>query len=108
MRFSVPSLTSCGAAAIAVLLLAGCGSDTGDAVGAAKSNNILKGSVSDDMIAYDSLKSEPPPAKVEPKDGEGATAAGSAPTNDPASPRQAAEPAPVPTPETAEPAPPAD
>jgi hypothetical protein len=56
----------------AALALTGCGSQDSETKGKVQSNQVLKGSISDDMIAYDTLTSEPPPAKIAPsEDGAG-------------------------------------
>jgi hypothetical protein len=96
------------AAPLAALALAGCGSGADDSEGAAKSNQVLEGTISDDMIAYDTLTSEPPPAKIEVDENEAGTGpqsiqpqvGGASPAPAPASPTPVAttEPA-APTPE---------
>lgn len=60
---------------LGVLALAACGSDADNTSGPTEGNKVLKGTASDEMIAYESLKSEPPLAKIEVKDG--AVSAGS-------------------------------
>jgi len=61
------------------LLLGACGSGGSEAEGASARSEVLKGSVSDEMIAYDALQSEPPPAKVDPEDLQGGSSGAASP-----------------------------
>jgi hypothetical protein len=61
------------------LMVAACGSGGGEAEGASAKSEVLKGSVSDEMIAYDALQSEPPPAKVDPEDLQGGSSSAASP-----------------------------
>ena len=56
------------AGAAAVLALAGCKDKQAAQVGAEPASEVLQGSVSDAMIAYDRLRSQPPLATDEPSD----------------------------------------
>lgn len=76
MNSPMRSLEGCGLALAASLALAACGSGADEADGPAQSNQVLEGSINDDMIAFDTLESEPPPAKIEAKDGESASGSG--------------------------------
>lgn len=76
MRFDVRHAIVGTAAVLAAMALVGCGSGESESKGPAQGNQILEGSISDEMIAYDTLRSEPPLAK--PAEGEGGAAAGSA------------------------------
>ncbi len=64
-----------------LVLLAGCGGDAPADDGRAASGEVLEGSISDDMLPLDRLRSEPPPedprafAETRRADGEGAAAA---------------------------------
>jgi len=59
----IVKLRSCALLALACALAA-CGGDKSGTNTPAGSNEVLKGSISDDMIAYDTLRSQPPPAKI--------------------------------------------
>ena len=63
----IPKLRLCAFLLLAVTL-ASCGdSSKDDAKQASAANSeVLKGTISDDMIAYDTLRSQPPPAKIVP------------------------------------------
>ena len=80
MNSPTRSAMTCAAAALGVLALAGCGDSADKGKKAAFENSeVLQGSISDDMIPYDTLRSEPPPAKIAvDDDGEGRTASGTA------------------------------
>jgi len=92
-------------AVLAAFALAGCGSSETGTKGPAQGNQVLEGSISDEMIAYDTLRSEPPPAQNIAAEGASETlsaGAGSAAPNpapadaDPgSSPEAAADPAPA-------------
>ena len=51
--------------AVAVLALSACGSGNSDTGGQASGSKVLEGSIGDDMIPYEKLRSEAPPAKIE-------------------------------------------
>jgi hypothetical protein len=79
----IASLLAAGSA----LLLSGCdyfGSDGASTVAAGDaSGEVLEGSISDDMIPTDSLKSQPPALKVQPGTGADGEAVDSAAEGDP-------------------------
>lgn len=56
-------LRSCALIALASGLVA-CGSDKSGTSASSGSNEVVKGTISDDMIAYDTLRSQPPAAKI--------------------------------------------
>ena len=56
--------------ALAPLALAACGSNS-DTGGQAASSKILEGSISDNMIPYEKLRSEAPLSRIEAGEGEG-------------------------------------
>lgn len=56
-------LRSCALLALACAIAA-CGSEKSGTSTASGSNEVLKGTISDDMIAYDTLRSQPPAAKI--------------------------------------------
>lgn len=60
--------------------LAACGSDKSGTSAASGSNEVLQGTISDEMIPYDTLRSQPPPAKIATE----GTGSGSAATRAPA------------------------
>jgi hypothetical protein len=69
-------------AMLAAFALVGCGSGESESKGPAQGNQVLEGSISDDMIAYDTLRSEPPPAQIIATDGEeGSVGSGSGAAN---------------------------
>lgn len=92
--------------AFGALAVSACGSSQDSAAnGKAENSRILEGSVSDEMIPFEKLRSEPPPAKIvdgEGKGGPGGSSAGSAsrPSSEAASP---AQPAVAETPQSASP-----
>lgn len=95
--------------AFGALALSACGSSQDSAAnGKAENSRILEGSVSDEMIPFEKLRSEPPPAKIVDGEGKGGTggpggsSAGSAsrPSSEAASP---AQPAVAETPQSASP-----
>ncbi len=57
------TLRSCALIALACGLAA-CGGEKSGSGTTSGSNEVLKGSISDEMIAYDTLQSEPPAAKI--------------------------------------------
>ena len=76
---------------VVLTLLAGCGGDKspqGD--GRTASGEVLQGSISDDMLPLDTLTSQAPPMKEQPKAAPAASPAEAAPA---ASPTEAAAPA---------------
>lgn len=91
--------------AAAAAILAGCNGDPEQEAdggnGSAASGEVLEGSISDEMIPLDQLRSQPPRAAPEP--GEESSGAGSAPAGQPADaaaePEQPAEDSPQPEPE---------
>jgi hypothetical protein len=98
--FGVASVSSCG------------GSGDAGAGGEAVNSRILEGSVSDEMVPYDTLRSEPPAAKIVDEDGKGSGASGSSGTGPGAisgpsdDATNAISPSPAETPESAAPTPP--
>src|SRR5690606_1770969 len=57
------TMRSCAMIALACALAA-CGGEKSGTSAASGSNEVLKGTISDDMIAYDTLRSQPPAAKI--------------------------------------------
>jgi hypothetical protein len=98
----------------AALALSACGG-SGDsaAKGEAVNSRILEGSVSDEMIPYEKLRSEPPAAKIEADEaggegaGQGGGTSGSTPGGEPVVP-DPMQPSPAATPESAGPDAPED
>ncbi len=108
------SLSRLALTAIGATALSACGG-SGDSQPDAEAVNsrILEGSVSDEMIPFEKLRSEPPAAKIEVDEdgGKGDGQGGPRPGNDPAAGPVAADPAqPLPsaTPESAAPETPED
>ena len=79
----IPALRFCTLLLLASAL-ASCGDTDKDGAKQASSANsvILKGTISDDMIPYDTLRSQPPPAKIIPKEAAPAGAGTSQPPAD--------------------------
>lgn len=98
------SLPRLAAITFGSIVLSACGgSGDGPAGGKTDNSRILEGSVSDEMIPYEKLRSEPPAAKIVESDGKGGKAPGAA-TSTGASPDPSpdtAEPAAAPAPEPA-------
>lgn len=59
----IMTLRSCALIALACGLAA-CGDEKSGSDATSSRNEVLKGTISDDMIAYDTLQSEPPAAKI--------------------------------------------
>lgn len=57
------TMRSCALFALACAL-ASCGSEKSGSGPTSGSNEVLKGTISDEMISYDTLRSQPPAAKI--------------------------------------------
>ena len=89
------SLPRLAAITFGSIALSACGgSGDGPAGGKTDNSRILEGSVSDEMIPYEKLRSEPPAARIVESDGKGGKAPGTA---------TSAGTSPDPSPDTAEP-----
>ena len=103
------SLPRIAVIALGGLTLASCGGSGETAAdGEAVNSRILEGSVSDEMIPFEKLRSEPPAAKIENDEAggksgvQGGSTPGSSPGSGPVVP-DPAQPSPSETPETAVP-----
>lgn len=96
------SLPRLAAIALGGIALSACGGGSGDGPAGGKADNsrILEGSVSDEMIPYEKLRSEPPAAKIEENEGKGgkspAASSSASVSPDTAEPDTATAPAPEP------------
>jgi len=72
------TLRSCALLALACALAA-CGSEKNETSVASGNSEVLKGTISDDMIPYDTLRSQPPAARIE-TDSTGSSGNGSTST----------------------------
>jgi len=90
------SLSRIAVIALSALTLASCGDSSESAAdGQAVNSRILDGSVSDEMIPFEKLRSEPPAAKIEHDEagGKGVGLGGSSPGSGPGSSPVAPDPA---------------